>query len=303
MPSFNHEMFVAQAMKSVFEQSYQDVEFLIVDDCSTDATFEIIRRMAANQQFKRRFRRLHITRNHTNMGAHQALNSGIEAAAGQFITFINSDDGYEPERLRLLLSHHNSVDAPYLAFSAVKLIDGHGSPVKSHELKTLLEQGPQRLGSELPSMSFAFLGHQIAGSTGNIFVNRMLLEEIGGFLPLRYCHDWEFMLRAITITEPYYVPETSYKYRIHAANSFSILRNVADEDTAATLASYYQRIASGRVRNTKAPTPNNWPFVFDMVAREFGVYDAWIKESSYCPRYASRQALLLADTSRNVNRN
>jgi len=110
MPSFNHAMFVAQAMKSVFEQSYRDVEFLIVDDCSTDPTFEIIQRMAANPQFKRRFRRLIISRNHTNLGAHNALNLGIEAAAGQYITFINSDDVYEPERLRLLLSHHDAAD-------------------------------------------------------------------------------------------------------------------------------------------------------------------------------------------------
>jgi len=181
-------------------------------------------------------------------------------------------------------------DAAYLAFSAVKLIDGRGSPVKNHELKSVLEQNPKRLGLELPSTSFAFLRHQLTGSTGNIFINRALLNEIGGFASLRYCHDWEFMLRAITITEPCRVPETSYKYRIHGANTFTGLQKLAEEDTSATLASYYVRVASGRIRNRKAPTPSNWPYVFDMIAREFGVYDAWINESSYRPRYALRQA-------------
>lgn len=289
MPTFNHQAFVARAMRSVFDQTYRDVEFLIVDDDSSDATFKVIRDLAKTPRFSRRFRRLEINRNQRNLGAHATLNLGIAAARGEFVTFINSDDCYEPERLRLLVSHVTEAAAPYLAFSAVKLINAAGRPVIRHELKDMLELGSARLAATLPTMSFGFLRYQLTGSTGNIFCNRELLSEIGGFSPLTYCHDWEFMLRAITVTEPCYVPETAYHYRIHTANTFGSLQHLAVADTAATLASYYRRVADGRTRNRKAPTPMNWPYVFDRFARQFGVYDAWQREMHYRPHYAVRQ--------------
>lgn len=285
MPSFNHEAFVAEAMRSVFDQSYRDVEFLILDDCSTNSTFAVISDVAADKRFKRRFRRLEINRNRQNLGAHQSLNLGLAAASGEFVTFINSDDSYEPERLQLLTSRGHQPDAPFLAFSAVHLIDGSGRRVRRHELKDVLELGPSRLGAALPSISFGFLRYQLAGSTGNIFVNRRLLTEIGGFSPLKYCHDWEFILRAITVAEPCYVAETAYRYRIHGTNAFSSLQHLAADDTEVTLGSYYRRIASGSVKNPMAPTPANWPYVFDMIARHFGVYDYWLSETSCGPYY------------------
>jgi glycosyltransferase involved in cell wall biosynthesis len=289
MPTFNHQAFVARAMRSVFDQTYRDVEFLIVDDDSSDATFKIIRDLAKAPRFSRRFRRLEINRNQRNLGAHATLNLGIAAARGEFVTFINSDDCYEPERLRLLTAHATKADTPYLAFSAVKLIDAAGSPVSHHELKSVLELGPARLAATLPTISFGFLRYQLTGSTGNIFTNHALLNEIGGFSPLAYCHDWEFMLRAITVAEPYYVPETAYHYRIHTANTFGSLQYLAVADTTATLASYYRRVADGRVRNRKAPTPMNWPYIFERFARQFGVYEAWQQEAHYRPHYAVRQ--------------
>lgn len=288
MPSFNHEAFVAVAMQSVFNQSYHDLEFLIVDDCSTDSTFAIIQRMAGDRRFSGRFRRLTVNRNERNMGAHHSLNLGLAEARGDFVTFINSDDCYEPNRLRILTPLCPSKELPFLAFSAVRLVDAFGNRVWSHELKDVLEPGPERVRPILPSTSFGFLRHQLTGSTGNIFLNRALLSEIGDFVPLQYCHDWEFMLRAITVVEPCYVPQTAYRYRIHAGNTSKRVQHLAARETAATLSSYYRRVATGRVRNGMAPTPKNWPYVFDMFAQQFGVYDAWVQEDRCHAGYALR---------------
>jgi glycosyltransferase involved in cell wall biosynthesis len=288
MPCFDHETFVAQAMKSVFLQSYPDIEFLIIDDHSADGTFDEIQRVARNKRFSSRFRRLLITRNDRNMGAHETLNIGLAAASGKYVTFLNSDDLYEPERLCALIGQHSSADPFYLAFSAVRLIDRYGATIGHHELKHVLELSPQHFAAEMPSLSFAFLRYQLTGSTGNIFVSRSLLNEIGGFAPLKYCHDWEFMLRAITITEPCRVPETTYRYRIHETNSFSVLQDIAAQETTRTLTSYYRRVLDNKVRNASAPTPVNWPYVFEMIARFFGAYDAWVQEASYRPKYTQR---------------
>jgi glycosyltransferase involved in cell wall biosynthesis len=288
MPSFNHEAFVVESLRSVFDQSYRKIELLIVDDCSTDATFGIIKKTVADQRFSGRFSRVRVIRNERNLGTPFSLNIGLAQAHGEFITFINSDDFYQPHRLRLMTASCHVSDEPFVAFSGVQLVDKSGNSVRHHELKEILELGPARLRAVLPSMSFGFLRYQLTGSTGNIFVNRLLLNEIGGFCTLKYCHDWEFMLRTITVVEPSYIPDTAYKYRIHDGNTFGRLQHLAADDSTAALGSYYRRIVSSRVRNRTAPTPTNWPYVFEMIARQFAVYDLWLREANCVPRYALR---------------
>lgn len=289
MPSFNHEAFVAVAMQSVHNQSYEDVEFLVIDDCSTDSTLAMVYKIADNRRFRRRFRRLEICRNDRNIGAGQTLNMGIAETRGEYVTFINSDDAYQPNRLSSLTSLCQTRDEPFLAFSSVRLIDATGTRIRSHELKDVLEGAPERLQTTLPSLSFGFLRHQLTGSTGNICVNRELLEETGGFSPLKDRHDWEYMLRGIAITEPLYAPQTTYMYRVHPRNAFSSLQHLVKQDTASTLGSYFRLVANGRIRNRLAPAPQNWPSVFEMFTRQFGIYEAWQREARYRPRYASRQ--------------
>jgi glycosyltransferase involved in cell wall biosynthesis len=297
LPSFNHEAFVEEAMRSVYDQTYEDLEFLIVDDCSTDSTFSIISKLINTRRYTRRFRRLEVVRNQRNQGAHRSLNVGLSAARGQFVTFINSDDAYEPNRLCLLTSRCPNASAPFLAFTAVRLIDAAGKYIRRHQLKDVFGSGPGRFADALPSMSFAFLRHQLAGSTGNIFVNRPLLEEVGNFCSLKYCHDWDFMLRAVAVVEPCYEQRTTYRYRIHSTNSFRSLQHVAHEEAAAVLSRYYKLVANGRVKNSMAPTPYNWPYVFEMIARQFQVYEAWLSEAAYSPRFAKRQSNLLGDVA------
>jgi glycosyltransferase involved in cell wall biosynthesis len=289
MPTFNHEDFVAEALLSVFNQAYADVELLVIDDCSSDQTFRIIQTITSNRRFARRFRRLVVQRNQLNAGAPDTLNVGVAAAAGEFITFINSDDVYQPNRLNRMVSKLASSDQPFLAFSAVRLLCMRPIDAEIRSLKYLLEDGPERFISELPSLSAAFLRHQLTGTTGNILVNNNLLRKVGGFGPLMYCHDWDFMLRAILFTEPTYVQDTCYMYRIHSSNTFNRLKNVAMGESAAVLAGFFRRISCGYVKNPYAPTPNNWPHVFEMLLKQFEIYDAWVEETKRPSLYARRQ--------------
>lgn len=276
MPAFNHGKFVKDALVSVYNQSYGEIELIIVDDCSTDNTLAVIQTVCDSPKFQRRFRRVSVFANDQNRGAHNALNVGLQASNGEFITFINSDDIYLPSRLANLSSLCRP-DEIFIAFSKIKLIDEDGNPVENHPLKKILEDIPEQLIKELPSASFGFLRYQLTGSTGNIFLSRRLLNIIGGFSALKYCHDWDYMMRSISIIEPVFVPQEAYLYRIHSANSFSTLGSVALEESERVLMDYFMRVASGQVQNKEAPTPFNWPFVFDIIARRFEVYDTWIR--------------------------
>ncbi len=94
MSVYNGEPYVAEAIQSILDQTFQDFEFLIVDDGSTDATPETL------HQYASRDKRIRVIPNPSNIGLTKSLNRGIELARGEYIARQDADDISFPERLR-----------------------------------------------------------------------------------------------------------------------------------------------------------------------------------------------------------
>ena len=92
-PTFNCEKFIAETILSVQAQTYQDWELLIVDDCSTDKTVEII------SSFQEKDSRIKYFYNTTNKGSAISRNIALQNAKGKWIAFLDSDDLWHPEKL------------------------------------------------------------------------------------------------------------------------------------------------------------------------------------------------------------
>lgn len=92
MPAYNAEDTVATAIDSVLRQTWHDLELIVVDDCSTDGTWDIIRALAAKAPIT-------ALRQDRNAGAYAARNRGLEAATGDFITTHDADDWSHPQRI------------------------------------------------------------------------------------------------------------------------------------------------------------------------------------------------------------
>ncbi|MBT3151665.1 glycosyltransferase family 2 protein [Streptomyces sp. CHD11] len=93
VPLHNVEPFAESTLRSLAANAGPDVEFLLVDDCSTDATPWVIDRWAEKLPGAR------VIRHERNMGIAQARNTGIDAAGGEFLTFLDGDDWYGPGHL------------------------------------------------------------------------------------------------------------------------------------------------------------------------------------------------------------
>lgn len=91
MPAYNAEKFIAEAIRSILNQSFTDFEFIIIDDCSTDKTVQIINSFDD--------KRICFIKNGTNQGVANTLNKGIEIAQGKYIARMDSDDISLPLRL------------------------------------------------------------------------------------------------------------------------------------------------------------------------------------------------------------
>ena len=92
MPSYNTGRFIKETIESVLAQSYTNWELIIVDDCSTDNTDEIVNQYLADD-------RIRYIKNDTNSGAAVSRNRALREAKGRWIAFLDSDDIWHPEKL------------------------------------------------------------------------------------------------------------------------------------------------------------------------------------------------------------
>ena len=114
VPVYQVEAYLPQCIDSILAQSFQDFELILVDDGSPDGSGEICDRYAERDP------RIHVLHK-KNAGVSCARNSGLELAAGEYVTFCDSDDAYEPEHLEILLRRllDNGADSAVTSFKTV----------------------------------------------------------------------------------------------------------------------------------------------------------------------------------------
>lgn len=120
--TFNSKECIDDTWKSIQQQNYQNWEWLITDDCSTDGTYEHLLYLAANDD------RIKPVRLNVNSGAAVARNSSLDRASGLYLAFIDSDDLWYPEKLECqihyMLAHNLS-----FSFTAFECVDAAGKPL------------------------------------------------------------------------------------------------------------------------------------------------------------------------------
>lgn len=97
MPAFNAELTIRVALRSLLAQSYQDLEIIVIDDCSTDGTCEVVREMIGHDS------RIQLIRQEKNTGTYPARNRGLAFASGVFITTHDADDWSHPQKIEMQL--------------------------------------------------------------------------------------------------------------------------------------------------------------------------------------------------------
>lgn len=266
VPAYGHEKYIRSALDSVLDQTYIPIELIVLDDCSKDRTLAVAQQWADDRLAEKRFFRLIIEQNPENLGAHETINRGIMMAQGDYITILNSDDVFAPQRISTL-AQAALIGGASLLFSGVRVIDEQGRRLVNDGLPSEIESMPD-YAEGMPSLSMALLKKNVAVTTGNLFFTRELVERIGNFRPLRYCHDWDFALRASLVTEPLLIPIPLYDYRIHSSNSFSALKVEQYLETQLIYHHYFASCRAGNCSNPFAPWSANWPGLVDKFISE-----------------------------------
>lgn len=106
---YNVESYIEKCCKSLFEQTYDNLEFIFVDDKSPDNSFEILQQVLA--KYPSRKKQVHIIHHEKNKGLAASRNTSVMAASGEFVMFVDPDDWIEPNSVELLVDKQVRTDA------------------------------------------------------------------------------------------------------------------------------------------------------------------------------------------------
>jgi teichuronic acid biosynthesis glycosyltransferase TuaG len=199
-PTYNSEAFIAQTIASVQNQTYQSWEMIIVDDCSSDGTIEIVQKCTDNDS------RIQLYKLAINSGAGVARNYAINLAKGRYIAFLDADDLWKSQKLKkqvnFLLENHL-----HFTFSFYDCIN--------HEGKSLKKRIEAPIKLTYRQLFFCnFIGN-LTGIYDTEYFGKIPISNI------RKRQDWVMWLTILKkIKKAQVVPESLAFYRIHE-NSIS----------------------------------------------------------------------------------
>lgn len=195
---YNDVAWLERSVTSILEQSYRELELVVVDDGSSDGSGELLDRLAAQD---RRVRVIH----QQNAGLTCALVLGCSEARGEFIARQDSDDWSHPKRLAeqvALLESDPRIGFVSCATQYVGPNDEHLSVtvrLMEPEIATRGLLGPERLGPP---------------AHGSVMFRRALYEEVGGYRPeFHFAQDSDLWLRMGMKSRIAYLPDVRYTYR------------------------------------------------------------------------------------------
>lgn len=134
IPNFNGEKFIRQTLDSIAAQDGVDLEAIVVDDGSSDSSVDIV------EEYVRRDSRFTLLKSKGNQGAARSRNLAIERSRGRFLAFVDSDDLWAPQKLRVQLDAMSKSDAAF-SCTAVNVVDAWGEKVGERRVPASIDYG------------------------------------------------------------------------------------------------------------------------------------------------------------------
>lgn len=206
LPVYNSALYIDEAVDSILNQTIQDFEIIIIDDCSTDTTLKIILSKADN--------RIRIIRKEQNKGLIDSLNIGFKNATGKYIARMDGDDISLPNRFEKqleILENNSEVKA------CGCWLQRFGT---SHEIIKHKECHEEIVARLLLSCSMTL---------GSVMLDRITFEAISFDENKKHVEDYDFWARVAWSAKFYNIQEVLYYYRAHDSQVTKLYNDVQRE--------------------------------------------------------------------------
>lgn len=183
IPNYNASNYILKCINSVLTQSYENIEIIIIDDGSTDDSWEIIKKV------EKEHKNIIGIRQATNMNASIARNKGIDLATGKYVLFLDSDDELFENAIQILVNQIEE-NCAELALGNFVLIDDKDNIIKEQKFinKTRLCYDPYEYIGTIPNPSNKLYSLNIIKDNNIYFGNVRIGQDLNFFLKyIVYC--------------------------------------------------------------------------------------------------------------------
>jgi glycosyltransferase involved in cell wall biosynthesis len=258
IPTRDRSARVTDTVRSTLAQRDVELEVVVVDDGSRDGTAEALEALGDE--------RVTVVRNASSRGVANARNRGIERAAHPWIAFLDDDDRWSPDKLRMQLDAARMQGADFV-YAAGVAVRGDGRLLYASPAAA-----PDELRRDIRSRNVVFAG------SSNVLARADLVRRLGGFDErLHHIADWDMWIRLTEAGRPATCPEPLVAYVVHDANMHSTAIDAAGRE--------------GRLLRTKHAA-SSLPGRFDAV-----VFRGWIADGRADSGRHGRAAVTYAVTA------
>lgn len=204
MPCYNQALYVSEAIEGVLNQTFGDIELIIIDDCSTDNSADIIR------NYEKLDNRIMAIYHDTNKGVSLSRNDGLAASMGEYIAFCDSDDVWEKNKLYVQLSSFEKNGGAGLIHSDSLIIDENGRPT-GQRFSSIYHKGETLSGNLFERLCLTnFI------NTSTVIIHRRCVDDAGWFGEgIDHGEDWVYWVKIARRNTLLYIDDVLSRYRIH----------------------------------------------------------------------------------------
>jgi glycosyltransferase involved in cell wall biosynthesis len=194
-PSLNQGQFLEKTIRSVLEQGYPNLEYMVIDGGSTDNSVEIIRKHQDSLAF---------SASEPDRGQADAINKGWRRATGEILAYINSDDTYSPNALQVVAETFVRNPEIGLVYGRCLVIDEHSAVIRERRVRAATLAEILRWSPSIPQPT--------------MFVRRAAVEAVGFLNPdLHYTMDYDLAIRVGLKYRMQFIPQVLANMRDHPA--------------------------------------------------------------------------------------
>lgn len=242
IPVYNAEKYIANTIESVLNQTYKDIEIVIVDDCSNDNSKTIIEAYAKlNSNII-----YHLQKE--NGGAAVSRNTALSIASGRYVAFLDSDDLWFPDKTKKQMDLIKENSAA-MCFTAIEMINENGEMIK----------GKRNIKNKI---NYNFLLKNTMIATSSVLIDR---EVVGNFqMPLiRSGQDYATWLKLMRDgLEAYGIDEVLVKYRVG--------RNSLSSNKLKSIKQVWSIQVNSEKINCFRATYNTFGFILNAIKKYYG---------------------------------
>jgi glycosyltransferase involved in cell wall biosynthesis len=207
IPNYNYARFLDQAISSALNQTYPDIEVIVVNNGSTDESLVVLKK----------YEEKIILINQPNLGQSGARNSGLKSISGKYVAFLDADDYWEPDKLEK--QHALINEDRQLVYSGIRQFRD-SDPQNSKVVSPKFRGSCSELFLDIPGASIVLSGESTA------LFSVSLLKKVGDFdCKLNSSAGWDFFRRCSKHTRFDFVDEPLTNYRLHDSNMSNSFRN------------------------------------------------------------------------------